>query len=118
MKTILEISSRQEVRYEMPDEVYELIARILDHRFVKTVRRAVAMLPPELAAQVTVGRPVKREPTVRGHKASFIYEDEVLDLPREWKQEYMCQFIEPDQGWNSLGRPIFPVQPKPKGEDT
>ena len=118
MKTILEVSSQQEVRYEMSDEIFDLIAGLLKHRFVKTVKRAITMLPPELVAQVTVGPPVKREPAVRGHKASFIWEDEVLDLPREWQQEYQCRFIEPDQGWTKLGRPIFPVESKPKGEET
>lgn len=117
MKTILEIGSRQEVRYEMPDEVFDLVTDLLRHRLAKTVKRAVAMLPAELAAQVTAEPQKRQEPVrLRGWQANVMVLDDFAFFDgkyREWKQFWPP---EPSEGWSVPDRPIFPDRSKEPDE--
>lgn len=110
MKTILEISPDKETRYEMPDDVYDLVEAALDIGFAKTVKAAVANLPDNLRRLVEVTaicKPLSAGP-LRGYRGEVLMMDDLV----EWKQEYECEFIPPElkQRVDALGR-INPPAP-------
>ncbi len=103
MKTILEISTKNETHYEMPDEIYELIEIALTLRAARTVKAALAGLPITLREQVKVhvaAKPLNSGPII-GCRANVLMIDDCA-----FKQEYLNEF------WNELPKdkvpPIFP----------
>ncbi len=111
MKTIIEIRPDRETRYEMPDQVYDLIEAALQFGYVKTVKVAVTSLPGDLRRQVKViCKPLRGGP-LRGQRADILIVDEPV-----FKQEHQCQF------WNEVLEkrepPIFPDHSKEREEES
>ncbi len=111
MKTIKEIRPEGETRYEMPDEVYEVIEAALRWGVVKTVSAAVARLPADLRRQVKVTMVCKALPAgpLRGRMVHVMMIDDY-----SFNSEYQQTPIppEPEQSLDALGRPIFRDQSK------
>ncbi len=103
MKTILEITPLDETRYEMPDDLYEVIELALAAGSARSVKAALAGLPIELRRQVKVYltcKPLSAGP-LRGYQTNVLMVDDYA-----FKQEYLNEFW--DEVPNDRVPPVFP----------
>lgn len=95
MKIITEISPEEEVRWEMTDEIFDLVTHF---RLAKTMKQAVETLPADLQSQVrkfTICRPLDTN-KIRGYRANlFLVDEGPYQRELEFKQEYQCEFWKP-----------------------
>ena len=72
MKTILEVATKKRTLYTMPEEVFYGVKFLLELRVVKSVEKAVKMLPVEMRKTVVLKELPQEE---KGIKASHIFVD-------------------------------------------
>jgi len=76
MATILECSPKGDVKYDMPDYIFDAIQNLTKLKYYKSVKEIVRHLPENMRESIKIEK-IKKKKNVSGIRADYVFYDEV-----------------------------------------